>query len=203
MNVRLHILVLAGAVLAPGLALAAGTIEGFYGIARPPGTSFRSDVSGAVHDPHLFRNSEQNLGGDLMFNVDWIQVGAIADHTWASGKASQTALGALAGAKVAAGPVRLDLMGEAGAHRYGNLGSETNGNKDQWLAYVGLRPGLAFKLGVPNLPGPIVGLWTFVRWDLNSERVPVTAANVGQTAVGSVKVGGSTIGANLRVGYEF
>jgi hypothetical protein len=204
MSIRLHTIVLAGAaLLAPSLAFGTGTIEGFYGIARPPGTSFRSDVSGAVHDPHLFRNSEQNAGGDLMFNLSWLQFGAIADHSWASGKASQTALGGLLGVKLALGPVRLDLMGEGGAHRYGDLGSETNSNKDQWLAYLGLRPGVAFKLSDPDKPGFLVGVWTFVRWDLNSKRVPVTAANAGDVSPGSVRLGGSTVGATLRLGFDF
>ena len=204
MNVRIHTLVLVGAaLLAPSLALAAGTFEGFYGIARPPSTDFRSNVSGTIHDPNLFNHSEQIAGADLMFNFGALQLGAIADHTWAKDKASQTALGGLLGFKLAAGPVRLDLMGEAGAHRFGNLGSETNSNEDQWLAYVGLRPGIAFKLAAPDQPGMIIGVWTFARWDLDSKRVPVTAGNVGNTTPGSLKLGGSTIGATLRLGFDF
>src|SRR5512141_1229172 len=88
MHVRLHTLVLAAAALvAPGLAFGGGTIEGFYGIARPPGTSFHSDVSGAVHDPDLFNNSQQIAGADVLFNLMWLEFGAVADHSWASGKA--------------------------------------------------------------------------------------------------------------------
>lgn len=204
MHVRLHTLVLAAAALvAPGLAFGGGTIEGFYGIARPPGTSFHSDVSGAVHDPDLFNNSQQIAGADILFNLMWLEFGAVADHSWASGKASQTAVGALLGPRLDAGPVRLDLLGEAGAHRFGNLGSETNGNKDEWFGYVGLRPGAAFRFAPPGEPGVILGVWTFVRWDLSSKRVPVTAANAGNATAGSLKLGGSTIGATLRLGYEF
>jgi hypothetical protein len=205
MNARLHALVLVGAaaLAAPRLALAMGTIEGFYGIARPPGTSFRSDVNGAVNDPHLFKNSKQMVGGDVLLGSGFLELGAIADHSWASGKGSQTALGGLLGLKVPLGALRLDLLGEAGGHRYGDLGKETNDGKDVWRAYVGLRPGLALKLGQPSLPGLVVGLWTFVRWDLNSDRVPVTNRNVGSTTPASLKLGGSTIGATLRLGFDF
>ncbi len=204
MNVRLHIFgIAAAALLAPSLALAAGTFEGFYGIARPPSTNFHSSVSGAQNDQHLFNDSQQIAGGDLMFNFGVLQLGAIADHTWAKDKASQTALGGLLGFKLAAGPLRIDLMGEAGAHRFGNLKSTVNSGNDEWLAYVGLRPGIAFKLAAPNEPGMIIGVWTFARWDLSSKNVPVTAGNVGNTTVGSLKLGGNTIGATLRLGFDF
>lgn len=202
MNVRLHSLVLAGvALLAPGLAFGGGTIEGFYGIAKPPGTDFESD--GTVEDPDLYKGALQNAGGDVMFNVEWFQFGAIADYSWSSNRASQTALGGLVGLKLPLGRLRLDLMGEAGGHRYGDLGNAVNSDKDQWFMYLGLRPGVAFKFGEPDRPGFLLGVWTFVRWDLNSNRVPVTAENIGNTTAGSIKLGGSTIGATLRVGFEF
>jgi hypothetical protein len=204
MNVRLHSLVLAtAALLAPSLAFGLGTIEGFYGIARPPSTSFRAATGGVQDDPRPFKDSEQNAGGDVMLNWDWLQVGAIADHTWASNKASVTALGGLLGVKIGLGVARLDLMGEAGGHRFGNLGSETNGNKEQWLAYVGLRPGLAFRFSPPDTPGLILGVWAFARWDLTTNRVPVTAANAGNTTPSSLKLGGTQIGATVRLGFEF
>ncbi len=204
MNVRLHSLVLAAAVLlAPSLAFGLGTIEGFYGVARPPSTSFRAATGGAQHDPHPFQDSEQNAGGDVMLNFSWLQVGAIADHTWATNKASITALGGMLGTKIPLGPVRLDLMGEVGGHRFGNLGSETNSGKDQWIAYVGLRPGIAFKFAPPDSPGLILGVWAFARWDLTSNRVPVTAASAGNTTPSSLKLGGTQIGANVRLGFEF
>jgi hypothetical protein len=190
-------------LLAPGLALGGGTIEGFYGIARPPSTSFREAAGGVQDDPHLFRNSEQIAGADVMVNLDWFQFGVIGDHTWAVNKASLTALGGLLGVKLPLGPVRLDLMGEGGGHRFGELGTENTSNKDQWLAYVGLRPGIAFKFADPDKAGLILGLWGFARWDLNSKRIPVTAGNAGDVTPSSLKLGGTQIGATVRLGFEF
>jgi len=204
MHVRLTTLVLAGAsLLAPSLALGAGTLEGFYGMARPPGTDFHSSVSGAVNDPEIFNHSQQIAGADLMFNLDWFQFGAIADYTWAKDKASQTALGGLAGLKLMLGSVRLDLMGELGGHRYGSLQSTVNSGKDQWLAYVGLRPGIAFKFGPADQPGMILGLWTWARWDLDAGSVPVTAGNASNVTPGSLKLGGTSVGAAVRLGFDF
>lgn len=194
------------ALAVPQAAQALGTVEGFYGIARPPGTSFRSEVSGAAADPHLFQSSMQHAGGDVLLDFGGpLELGAIGDVTWHHGSASQSALGALLGLKLDLGSIRLDALGEAGGHRYGNLAADpdvvTASRTDQWLAYVGLRPGIAFTWGKP---GPLIGLWAFARWDLTSKRVPLTVAGTGgATAGGSVKLGGPTIGAALRVGFGF
>ncbi len=199
MKVRLHTILLATAALAaPTLAHAAGTIEGFYGIAQPPGTSFR----GAVDDPHLLNHSEQDAGGDIMFNISALQIGAVADHMWAKDKASLTSLGGLLGFKIPLGILRIDLMGEAGAHRYGNL-RDLSSNKDQWFTYLGVRPGIAFDLHPPDKGGLMIGVWGFGRWDVTSKRTntAVTAGNIGNA--GSVKLGGASYGAVARVGFDF
>lgn len=194
------------ALAAPHAAQALGTVEGFYGLTRPPGTSFRSEVSGAAHDPHVFSDSLNLAGGDVLLDFGGpLELGAIADVTWKKHSASQTALGALLGLKLASGPVRLDLLGEAGGHRYGNLADDpkvvTASKTDQWFAYVGLRPGIAFTMGQPGL---LIGVWTFVRWDLTDKRVPITVAETsGSTANGSIKLGGPSIGATLRLGVQF
>lgn len=203
------VLVASAAALAPRLAYGLGVLEGFYGISRPPDTSFRSAVSGAADDPHLFKDSLQLVGGDLLIDFGGpLEVGAIIDGTWARHSATQTAIGALLGLKLSLGSMRIDLLGEAGGHRYGNLtGSSsvlTTGSDSEWLAYVGLRPGIAFRLGPPGRPGLLLGVWAFARWDLNDERVPVTVSGAGDAAAdGSVRLGGPSIGATLRAGVEF
>jgi hypothetical protein len=211
-------LLAAVAALAPGLALGLGTLEGFYGLSRPPGTSFRAAVSGAADDPHVFEDSLQIVGANLLLDFGGpLEVGAIVDRSWAAHSATQTALGALLGYKLSLGALRVDLLGEAGGHRYGDLTRDpavvTASSTDQWLAYVGLRPGIAFHVGRPGIafhvgrPGApclLLGVWTYARWDLTSKRVPVTVAGAGgATADGSVRLGGPTIGASLRAGLEF
>ena len=188
------------ALVAPAAASALDLqVEGFYGIERPPSTDFRSAVSGA-NAPGLFDSSLQLAGGDLLLNLGGLELGAIADATFGHNTASQTAIGALAGLGLGLGSAKLDLLAEAGGHRYGNFVSHpeivTASSSDEWLFYVGLRPGISFKFA-----GPLsIGLWAFVRWDVNSQNVPVTVGSAGNA--GSYKLGGTTIGATVRIGFD-
>jgi hypothetical protein len=197
--------ILAVALLLPRAAPALGTLEGFYGLSRPPSASFRSSVSGA-DDPHLFKSSAQLAGGDLLLDFGGpLEIGAIIDTSWRHHAGSQTAIGGLVGLRLDLGALRLDALGEAGGHRYGNFTDDpeiiTASKSSEWLAYVGLRPGVAFRLGPPGQPGLLLGVWGFARWDLTSKRLPVTVSSAG--SAGSIKLGGSTIGATARVGFEF
>jgi hypothetical protein len=189
------------ALLAPGAAIAGIGIEAFYGIERPPSTSFSAAVSGATSSPSLFDTSLQMAGGDVLVDLGPLVVGAIGDTTFGHHTASQTALGVLGGLALGVGIFRIDLLGEAGGHRYGNLASNpeivTASSTEQWLFYLGLRPGVSFKLG----DGPLfVGLWGFVRFDVTSQNVPVTVGSAASE--GSYKLGGTTIGATLRLGFQ-
>ncbi|BDG02427.1 hypothetical protein [Anaeromyxobacter oryzae] len=197
-------LLIVAASLVPRAVVAEGgggvTIEGFYGLERPPSTSFSAAVSGTTSSPDLFSSSLQMAGGDILVDLGGLELGAIVDTTFGSNTASQTAIGALGGLALGTGSVRLDLLAEAGGHRYGNLASNpeivTASSTSEWLFYVGLRPGISVKLG----GGPLsVGLWGFARWDVNSKDVPVTVGSAG--SAGSYKLGGSTIGATLRLGF--
>ena len=188
------------ALIAPGVASALDLqLEGFYGFERPPTTDFHTAVSGA-NAPGLFDSSLQMAGGDILLNLGGLELGAIADATFGNHTASQTAIGGLAGFGLGLGSAKLDLLGEAGGHRFGNFASHpeivTASSSDEWLFYVGLRPGISFKFA-----GPLtVGLWAFVRWDVTSQTVPVTVGSAGNA--GNYKLGGTTIGATLRVGFD-
>lgn len=208
MNVRPRSALWAGlaaaALLAPGLARAAGfTVEGFYGLTRPPSSDFSSAVSGLENQPDLFDDSLQIAGATVLVNLGLFEVGAIGDVTWADNSGSQSALGALAGVRLPLGSARLDLLGELGGHRYGNFAENpqvvTSSEKEQWLAYVGLRPGIAWKLGGEG-PGLLLGVWAYARWDVSQENIPVTLEGGG---TGEYEVGGTSLGATLRVGFEF
>ncbi len=207
MTRRIAPLLLATAILAPSAAKAAVTVEGFYGITRPPSADFTSAVQGARDDPNLFDNSLQIAGGDLILHLGLLEIGAIADFSWKSGSARQTAFGGLIGVGGDLGnAVRLELLGEVGAQRYGDFLENrrviTASSDEEWFAYVGVRPGIAFRFN-PGKPGFLIGLWGFARWDLDSSDVRVTVESADQTSLGSLEVGGTTIGAVARVGYDF
>lgn len=174
-------------------------VEGFYGLARPPTTSFRAATSGTGSASDLYDSSLQLAGADVLLNLNGLELGAIADITFGNDSATQTAIGALAGAAISLGAMKLDLLAEAGGHRFGNFAKNrdvvTASSSSEWLFYVGLRPGISVKLG-----GPLsIGLWAFVRWDVDTQNVPVTVGSAG--SAGSYKLGGTTVGATVRLGF--
>jgi hypothetical protein len=195
------------ALIAPVTASAINfQIEGFYGLERPPTTSFSAAVSGTTNQPSasdLYKSSLQLAGGDVLLNLNGLELGAIADVTFGNNTASQTALGALVGLGISPGPFKLDLLAEAGGHRYGNFAKHpdvvTSSSSSEWLAYVGLRPGISFQVA-----GPVtLGVWGFVRWDVTTHNLPVTVGSANAGSAGSYKLGGTTLGATLRLGIGF
>jgi hypothetical protein len=202
---RLAPLVLAVLALAPRAASALVSVEAFYGLTRPPSASFSAAASSAANNPDLVASSLNIAGGNVILHLGTLELGAIADTSFKSGSASQTALGGLVGLGFdLASSLRLEALGEVGAQRYGdfleNSKIVTASSKSEWFAYVGLRPGIAYKFG----GGPfLLGLWGFVRWDLTSSNVPVNVQSASGTSPGSVKLGGATIGAVARVGLDF
>jgi hypothetical protein len=189
------------ALLAPGAAIAGDlTIEGFYGVERPPATDFNAAVSG-LSASNLFDSALQIAGGDVLLRLGVVELGAIGDTTFGSNRASQSAIGALGGLALGGGSTTLDLLFELGGHAYGNLANNPQfvvSSNTQWLFYVGLRPGISFKLG----DGPFtLGLWGFARWDVTSHDLPVNLSSVSPGAAGTYKLGGTTIGLTLRLGF--
>jgi hypothetical protein len=204
---RLASLLCAAALLAPATTPATVSVEAFYGLARPPSADFSQAVSGAADDPDLLDSSLNLAGGTLLLHLGMFELGAIGDVSWKSGSASQTALGALVGIGGDVGrSLRLELLGEVGGHRYGNFTENpdivTASSSSEWLAYVGLRPGIAWRVPMGDM-GFLVGLWGFVRWDVTTSDVPVTVGSADSASPGSVELGGTTIGMVARVGFDF
>ncbi len=203
---RLAPLVVAAFALAPRAASAFVSVDGFYGLTRPPSASFSQAATNAANNPDLIASSLNLAGADLILHLDWLELGAMADTSFKSGSASQVAIGGLAGLGWDVfRRVRVEALGEVGAQRYGDFLNNTSvvtaSSKSQWFGYVGLRPGIAYRFG--SEPGFLVGLWGFVRWDLTTANVPVTVANASGTSPGSLKLGGTTIGMVARVGVDF
>jgi hypothetical protein len=195
---------LVAVALAPRPADAAVLIEGFYGLARPPAADFSAAVDSAQQSSDLADSSQQIYGGDILINLGGFQFGAIVDTT-SGDVAEQTAIGGLAGFRFG-DKLRFDLLGELGGQRFGNVFEDTDvvsaSTEDQWLMYVGLRPGIAYRFGGPESMGVVVGVWGFARWDLTDGNTRVDAGE-GVPSPGDVDLGGTTIGATLRLGLEF
>jgi hypothetical protein len=148
-------------LLTPHTVRAGIAIEGLYGIARPPDANFSAAVSGAANDEDLSESSLQIAGGTLLLNLGALELGAIVDKTFGDG-VTQSAIGGLVGLRLG-DKLRLDLLGEAGGHRFGdvidNPSVVTASSADEWLFYVGLRPGLAYRIDLVPGVGLLVGVW--------------------------------------------
>jgi hypothetical protein len=196
-------LLAAVALLAPATAHAADfSIEALYGVAFPPAADFESAVED-VDDDDLSEDSSQIIGGTLLLSFGLLEVGAIVDATIPDKGPDQTAIGALGGIRLGE-KLRVDLLGEIGGQRYGNVFEDsdvvTDSTEEQWLMYVGLRPGIAYRFGAEDGIGIVLGVWGFARWDVTDENVQVSA---GDETQGDVELGGTTLGATLRAGIEF
>jgi hypothetical protein len=196
-------LLAAVALLAPATAHAADfSIEALYGVAFPPAADFESAVEG-VDDDDLSEDSSQIIGGTLLLSFGLLEVGAIVDATIPDKGPDQTAIGALGGIRLGE-KLRVDLLGEIGGQRYGDVFEDsdvvTDSTEEQWLMYVGLRPGIAYRFGAEDGIGIVLGVWGFARWDVTDENVRVSA---GDETQGEVELGGTTLGATLRAGIEF
>jgi hypothetical protein len=198
------ILVALAILLSPNAAWGVSlAIEGLYGFARPPEADFTAAATSALNDDDLSDSSLQIAGGTVLLDLGGLELGAVADQTFGDGP-TQLAIGGLFGFRIG-DKLRLDLLGEAGGHRFGDITEDssvvTDSSADEWLFYVGLRPGLAYRLDLAPGVGILVGVWGFVRWDVTEERVPVTVGGVPGTG-GDVELGGTSIGATLRFGIE-
>jgi hypothetical protein len=146
------------------------------------------------------RDMSQSYGVTGILRLGMLNAGALIELGRPGRANTTTAIGALAGLNMAFGGLQLDALAELGGHRYGdalhNPSVVVDSNRSDWLAYVGLRPGIAIHLGEQGKV--ILGLWGFARWDLTDKEVPVTLASGGGT--GTYKLGGTQIGAALRLG---
>lgn len=191
-------LVVALALLAsPTLAAETGLdLSVHYGADKYDAVGLKSGLGG-VEASALLDDTSTHVGATAIYRGGLLELGVIGEIGRPGKAGSTTLLGALAGVGFGTG-LRLELLGELGAHRYGDLLKDstvlTRSRNEAWLVSVGLRPGLSMRLGPDGMI--IVGVWAFARWDVTSQDVQVTLASGNAT----YKLGGSQFGGSLRLG---
>ncbi len=154
-------------------------------------------------DAQRMRDSSLTAGATAILRLGLLEVGAIGELGRPGKDNSTAAIGALAGVGLNLGRLRLEGLGELGGHRSAdalqNPSVIVDTNRSDWLAYVGLRPGVALRLGEEG--NALIGLWGYARWDLSTKGIPVTLANLSGS--GKYDLGGSQIGIALRLGVSF
>jgi hypothetical protein len=156
---------------------------------------------GGLSESSLLKDASNHLGATVILRSGILEIGAIGEVGRPGQDGSTTLLGALGGVGLDVGILRLEALGELGAHRYGDVLADpsvvTRSTSEVWLVSAGLRPGISLRLGESR--SFILGLWGFARWDLTSENVQVTLAD---GASSTYKVGGAQFGVSLRVGVS-
>jgi hypothetical protein len=177
------------------------TVHG--GMDRYDSVGLRSGLSSTdFSSSQQLDDASQTYGGTAIVRLGMLDLGAIGELGRAGKSNTTTVIGALGGLNFDLRPLRLEALAEVGGHRYGNALRNSaiiaDSNRSDWLAYVGLRPGLSVSFGEDGRW--LLGVWGFARWDVTRKNVQVTLQNGSGT--GSYKLGGSQFGAALRFGIS-
>lgn len=174
------------------------------GVDKYDSVGLKSGLSSArFTDAQQLKDMSQSYGVTGIFRIGALSAGALAE-VGRPGRANPTAaIAALGGLNLVLGPLQIDALGELGGHRYGdalhNPAVIVDTHRSDWLAYVGLRPGVSLRLGEHR--DVLLGVWAFARWDLMKKDVAVTLADLSGT--GHYDLGGTQLGAALRLGLAF
>jgi hypothetical protein len=174
------------------------------GLDKYDSVGLRSGLSSSSFtDGQRLKDTSQSYGLTGILRLGMFDVGALVELGRPGRDNNTMAIGVLGGLNLLLGSLQLEALGELGGHRYGdalhNSAVIADSSRSDWLAYVGLRPGIAVHLGEGGRI--LLGLWAFARWDVTSKDIPVTMAD--GTRNGSYKLGGTQFGAALRLGLSF
>lgn len=209
-NRTLLALAAAAALGVPGLAAAADglslTVGVWGGVSRYDVLGLKHGVAnvGAQDRSDLMSGSFNTAGASAVLHLGWLGLGALYEGTFFDRNAKSDVITPLVGFKWdLTDTVRLDVLAELGGHRIDRIG-EGNPAVTQsgtaWLPYVGLRPGLSYRLPV----GParlVLSATPFARWDLVKKDVTVPTPS-GPSSQTTYEAGGTTFGLVGGVGIE-
>jgi hypothetical protein len=143
----------------------------------------------------LLDGSYDVVGGMGLLRLGWLELGALYEGTLLDGDAASEVVTPVAGFAVDLGDrFRLDVLAEAGGHRL------TSGVDTVWLPYVGVRPGISYRLPVSQVR-LVMSLRPFARWDLVKKEMAVQTQS-GPEPRTYYEVGGSTFGVVGGLGIE-
>jgi hypothetical protein len=152
-------------------------------------------------DAQRLRDTSLSLGATAILRLGFLEVGALGELGRPGRENPTAAVAGLAGVGVSLGRLRIEGLGELGGHRYvdalSNPSVIVDTDRSDWLAYVGLRPGISLRLGQGG--NALIGVWGYARWDVTSKDVAVTLADLSGS--GTYALGGSQVGVAIRLGF--
>jgi hypothetical protein len=134
-------------------------------------------------------------------NIEHVAIGGAVDATPATLGNGRLSVSALLGYQQQIGHTRLHVLGEAGRHRFSEVGGTLLGRQlgpDVWMPYAGLRLGAART--VPEHGLFQAGVSLFARYDLEQVTVTHVSDFMGDETRTDYRLGGLTAGVAVQVG---
>ena len=157
----------------------------------------------AVESLRLLRDGVPLVGATTLGNIGRLAMGGAVDATPGINGDGRMSLALLLGFQPEIEGTRLQLLGEAGRHRFSNVGGSLVGHQlgpDTWLPYLGVRLGVA---RTAPAHGPFeVGAWLFGRYDIGQATVTNVSGPLGAETRTDYRLGGWMGGLALQVGLR-
>ncbi|HXU04788.1 MAG TPA: hypothetical protein VN903_27685 [Polyangia bacterium] len=166
------------------------------------GTAFdRSVADGETGRP--LRDAAPLVGATGLGNIEQVAIGGAVDASPGTAGEGRLSLSALLGWQPQIGATRYQLLGEAGGHRFTNVGGRSftrQEGPETWLPFAGVRLGAARTYPAHSVGE--VGVWMFGRYDLRQTTVTNVSGAMSDTRT-DYRVGGYMVGLAVQVGLRF
>jgi hypothetical protein len=142
------------------------------------------------------------VGATTLGNIGRLAMGGAVDATPGASGDGRLSLGLLLGFQPELDGTRIQLLGEAGRHRFSDVGGSAVAHQlgsDTWLPYAGVRLGAART--VPAHGMFEVGAWVFGRYDIGNATVTNVSEFLRETRT-DYRLGGWMCGVALQGGLR-
>jgi hypothetical protein len=143
------------------------------------------------------------IGATGLGNIERLAIGGAVDATPGAFGNARLSLSALLGYQQQVGRTRFRALGEAGGHRFSDVGGTAfvmEPAQDTWLPFAGLRVGAART--IPSHGFVELGVWLFARHDLERTTVTHVSTLMGTETRTDYRLGGFMGGLTLEIGLR-
>jgi hypothetical protein len=149
------------------------------------------------------RDAAPLVGATTLGNIGPLAMGGAIDATPGASGDGRLAIALLLGFQPEIEGTRIQLLAEAGRHRFSAVGGSVFGHQlgpDTWLPYLGVRLGVARTIPAHGLFE--VGAWLFGRYDIDQATATNVSGLLGEGGRTDYRVGGWMGGLALQVGLR-
>jgi len=143
------------------------------------------------------------IGVTALGNIRSVALGGALDTTPGINGDGRLSMAVLLGFQPEIDRTRLQVLGEAGRHRFSDVGGNMMAHQlgpETWLPYLGVRVGVARTVPARGLFE--VGAWLFGRHDIGDATVTNVGSFLGEETRTDYRVGGWMCGLALQVGLR-